>query len=142
ETFAVFNGTTPVGNAVTVNVSGGTATASYNLPAGTGAGTYTIKANYIGTSSFSTSSDTSHSVVISPAPTTTIAASVSTNASSSAQSISLSATITSAAGVVNEGTATFTILNGATVISSPVPVNVTAGMASATYNLPPGTVPG
>ena len=41
----------------------------------------------------------------------------------------LSATITSPAGVVNEGTETFTILSGTTPIGTPVTVNVAAGAA-------------
>ena len=55
------------------------------------------------------------------------------------QNVTLNATITSAAGTVNEGTETFTILNGTTVVGTPVTVNVAAGAASASYVLPAGT---
>ena len=54
----------------------------------------------------------------------------------------LDATVTSPAGVVDEGTETFTILNGTTVVGTPVTVNVSAGAASASYVLPAGTAAG
>ncbi len=62
--------------------------------------------------------------------------------STAAQDVTLSATITSAAGTVDEGTETFTILNGTTAIGSPVTVNVSAGAASTVYVLPAGTPAG
>ena len=40
--------------------------------------------------------------------------------SSNAQSVTLSATVITGAGLVNGGTATFTILNGSTVVGTPV----------------------
>src|SRR5581483_6340937 len=49
------------------------------------------------------------------------------------------ATVTSAAGGVNEGSATFTIQNGVATIGSPVTVNVVGGVANANYVLPAGT---
>ena len=61
--------------------------------------------------------------------TTVTAANASATFSTSAQDVSLSATVTSTAGTVNEGTATFTILSGTTVIGSPVTVDVSAGAA-------------
>ena len=54
----------------------------------------------------------------------------------------MNATITSAAGTVDEGTETFTILNGTTPVGSPVTVDVSAGAASAVYVLPAGTPAG
>src|SRR5271157_4409826 len=81
ETFTILSGTTAIGSAVTVNVEGGAASASYVLPAGTSAGTYTIQAVYNGTANFVGSTDTSHSLTVSPAatsaPTSTAAASTS-----------------------------------------------------------------
>ncbi len=56
--------------------------------------------------------------------------------------MTLHATITSPAGVVNEGTETFTILSGMTPIGDPVTVGVSAGAASARYALPVGTPAG
>ncbi len=43
--------------------------------------------------------------------------------------MNLNATVTSKAGIVNEGQETFTILSGTTVIGTPVTVNVSAGAA-------------
>ncbi len=73
ETFTLQSGNTVIGSPVTVNVSNGAAPATYTLPAGTPAGTYTIQAVYNGTSNFAGSSDTSHSLTVKPAFTTTSA---------------------------------------------------------------------
>jgi autotransporter-associated beta strand protein len=142
ETFTVLNGATPVGTPVTVNVAAGAASASYALPAGTAAGAYVIRAVYNGTADFTTSTDTSHQLTITAASTTTTASPASATFSSAGQPVSLSATVTSAAGTVNVGTVTFTVLNGATPVGSPVTANVVAGAASASYALPAGTAGG
>ena len=142
ETFTILNGTTPVGSAVTVNVSAGAASAVYVLPAGTSAGTYIIQAVYNGTTNFLGYTDTSQTLVVSAAATATAAASASVTFSGGAQDVTLNATITSAAGTVNEGTETFTILNGTTPVGSAVTVNVSAGAAGAVYVLPAGTSAG
>ncbi len=67
ETFTIFNGATPVGTAVTVNVATGSASASYPLPDGTPPDTYTIQAVYNGTVNFIGSTDASQTLVISAA---------------------------------------------------------------------------
>jgi virginiamycin B lyase len=72
------------------------------------------------------------------ATTYTFAANSSIPFNPSGQTVPLTASVTSSSGTVNEGTATFTVVNGATVIGSPVTVNVVSGMASADYVLPPG----
>ena len=60
--------------------------------------------------------------------------------SPSNQEVTLSATITNAAGPVNNGTVTFAVFDGATEVGSSVTSGtVTAGNASATYMLPGGT---
>ncbi len=69
--------------------------------------------------------------------TTAVSASIPFNPAG--QTVSLNATVTSYAGTVSEGTATFTVMDGATVIGSSVTVNVVDGTASAQYPLPPGT---
>ncbi len=74
--------------------------------------------------------------------TSTSAASTSALFSPTGQAVLLSATVTSEAGTVNEGTETFTIVSGTTLIGSAVTVNVTNGTASASYPLPAGTSPG
>ena len=107
----IYDDSTPIGSPVIVNVSAGAASASYSLPAGTPAGTYAIKAVYSGTNNFLGFSDTGHTLVISAAASATAAASASATFNVSALTVPLTATITSPAGVVNEGTETFTILS-------------------------------
>jgi hypothetical protein len=142
ETFTVLNGTTTIGNPVTVNVNQGAAAASYPLPAGLVGASYSIQAVYNGTVNFLTSSDSSHSLTVTGAATTTAAAYASVAYSASNQPVALSATVTSSVGTVDEGTETFTILKGSTVIGSSITVNVSAGAAAGTYTLPGGTTPG
>ncbi len=142
ETFTILSGATPIGTPATVNVSGGSASASYELPGGTARGTYTIQAVYNGTTNFLGSSDNSHSLTISKAATTTAAKSATTIFSASNQTISLSATVTSSAGIVNEGTETFTVLSGTTPVGTPATAGVSEGAVTANYTLPGGTAVG
>jgi hypothetical protein len=141
-TFTILSGTTPVGNPVTVSVAEGAASASYALPAGTQAGTYIIQAVYNGTANFLSSTNTSQTLTVSAAASATAAVSASATFTTGAQDVSLSATVTSSAGTVDEGTETFTILSGTTVIGTPVTVDVVAGAASVSYALPVGTPAG
>jgi hypothetical protein len=142
ETFTVFNGATPVGSPVTVNVANGMASASYALPAGTTAGTYTIKAVYTGDANLSGSADSTHSLTVGKASTSTAAAAVSTTFGVSSHTVTLQAAIASGSGAVSSGTATFTVLSGAITIGSPATANVTNGAASVNYSLPAGTAGG
>ena len=142
ETFTLLSGSTVVGTAVTVNVAAGAALASYSLPAGTNGGSYTIQASYNGTANYGASTDNTHLLTISAAGSSTVASNASALFSASAQKVTLSATVTSAAGTVNEGTETFTLLSGSTVLGTAVTVNVAAGAASASYSLPAGTTSG
>ena len=138
-TFTVFNsGNTQVGPAVVSGtVSGGSASASYTLPASSPAGTYSIHANYAGNAGFLSSSDTAHTLTVNPASTTTMASNQTANFSASSQIVSLSATVTSAAGTVNEGTVTFTVLNGASPVGTATTSGtVSGGSASVNYALP------
>jgi predicted extracellular nuclease len=58
------------------------------------------------------------------------------------QTVVLSANVTTAAGIVNEGTVTFTVRNAANaVVGVPVVANVSDGVATANYTLPGGTAP-
>ena len=76
-------------------------------------------------------------------PTTTAAANASATQSASSQVVVLSATVTSSGGAVGTGTVTFTVMQGATIIGSPVTSGtVTNGAASANYTLPGGTAAG
>jgi uncharacterized protein YlbG (UPF0298 family) len=142
ETFTILNGSTPVGSAVTVNVVNGSASATYSVPAGTNAGTYTIDAVYNGTADFKSASDTTHTLTVSAAATTTTSANTSITYSASSQSVGLTAMVTSPGGTVNQATVTFTILSGSTTIGSPVSVSVTNGSANANYPLPQGLAGG
>jgi CSLREA domain-containing protein len=142
-TFAVFNSGTQIGtSAVSGTVAAGSASASFTLPGGTGAGTYTIHATYNPGTNFVTSSDNTHSLVVS-ASTTTSASNANVMFSSANQTISLSASITSAGGTVNGGTVTFGVFNAATQIgASVVSSTVASGLASANFTLPGGTALG
>src|SRR5262249_22935310 len=130
---------TVIGTPVTINVTAGAAAAAYAIPAGTPGGTYIIQAVYNGTGNFLAFTDTSHSLTVNAAASATAAASAAPTFSTDGQSVAPPATVTSAAGVVNEGTETFALLSGTTVIGAPVTVNVSAGAAAASYALPAGT---
>ena len=58
------------------------------------------------------------------------------------QTIYLSATVTSSAGIVNEGTETFTVLSGTIPVGTSATAGVSQGAVSATYTLPGGTTVG
>ncbi|HEX6717410.1 MAG TPA: lamin tail domain-containing protein [Pyrinomonadaceae bacterium] len=76
------------------------------------------------------------------AATTTTVSDASAVYSASAQTVALSATVTTAAGTVNEGTVTFTVRDASNnVIGSPVVGSVSGGVATANYTLPAGTTP-
>jgi hypothetical protein len=143
-TFTLLRGTTPVGTAVTsTTVTNGSASASYTLPAGTAAGVYTIQGTYNGTVSLSTSSDTSHTLTIGQAATTTTAANATATYNTATQNVTLAVTVNSPSGAVNAGTVTFSVFQGTTQIGVPVTSStVTNGAASAGYVLPAGTAAG
>jgi hypothetical protein len=68
-TFTVFSGATQLGNSVSAEVSNGTATASYLLPAGTAYGAYVIQASFTGTTDEASSTDSTHYIeVVQPPP--------------------------------------------------------------------------
>lgn len=139
--FTILQGNTPIGTATPATFSNGSWTASYSLPAGTSPGSYTIEADYFDNSGkFNLSTDTSQKLTVT-ASTTTQAAPVTVTFG--ATSVTLSAGVTSSGGAVNEGTVTFTILQGSTPIGTPPPpVQVSNGQASVSYSLPAGTAAG
>ena len=113
-----------------VNVVDGAADANYTLPAGTPVGTYTIKAAYDGTAHYTGFIDSAHQLTVTAATAvaTSIAASNTSVAfSASSQAVTLNASVTSAAGMVNAGTVTFTLLSGTTVVGTSVTAPVVAG---------------
>ena len=78
ETFTILNGSTVIGTPITYNVVSGAASGTYTIPTGTLGGVYTIQAVFSGTSTLSGSSDSSHTLAISDAATTTAASSATT----------------------------------------------------------------
>src|SRR5262249_4270657 len=141
-TFTVLSGSTTIGSPVSVSVASGSASANYTLPAGLAGGTYTIKAAYAGAQDFQRPSDSTPPLTARPAAPTTAAASVTTTFSSSAQTVKLTATVTSSAGTVGEGSETFTVLNGTTVIGTATTGNVAGGAVSVSYTIPANTPAG
>lgn len=122
-------------------VTGGSASAVYSLPGGSGAGTYTINAVYSGGEDFLASSSTGiASLTVSKAATAMLVPKPAYQRNiASPQGVTLTATVTTADGsVVNQGTVTFTISGGDGVgtVSVPVTGAVTRGIATAVYSLP------
>ena len=127
---------TPVSGAV-VN---GVATVNYTLPAGTGIGNYTIRAEYTGTNLTPSMGDSV--LTIATAVSATTVQNATLGVQSTGSSVPLTATVTSDVGPVSVGTLTFTILNGTTPIGTPVTVPVMRGNATANYAIPTDTLPG
>jgi hypothetical protein len=132
-------GNVQVGLPVTsATVSGGAASATFALPAGQKAGTYTIQAEYNPGGDYSVSSDFAHTLTVGPASTSTSATSVAAAFSASSQSVTLSADISSGGAGVNEGTVTFSVFStDNTPVGQPVTSGaVSGGNASAAFTLP------
>ena len=150
ETFTIYDGTQVIGDPTSaVQVSNGSATATFDLPADTPSDDYTIDAYYSGyynagnDVSYLPASDTSHFLTIGPGATSTsVSSAAATFNASSDQSIPLTATVSSTAGAINEGIVTFTILQGDTPVGSSVSETVTNNQAMATYDLLAGTAGG
>jgi hypothetical protein len=135
-TFTVLSGSTTIGSPVSVPITNGTVSANYTLPQSLAGGNYTIKAVYGGGQDFSTSSDSTHTLTVTPAATTIAAKSATITFSTSAQTVPLTATVTSPAGTVGEGSVTFTVLNGSTVIGTATAGNVAGGSVTVNYTIP------
>ncbi|MDB5350298.1 MAG: dystroglycan-type cadherin-like domain repeat protein, partial [Planctomycetota bacterium] len=150
-TFNVLSGSTPIGASATSNtVANGIASATYHLPASTLVGGYTIQAIYNDDSAlgnYLSVTDAAHTLTVAKVTAPSVA--IDSNRSIiysdiSNQTVHLIATVTSAAGVVNEGSITFNIRSGGTTIGQivpNVPVAVVGGVGTATadYVLPLGT---
>ena len=143
-TFIITGSTGTIGTATTSpTVANGSASVSYSLPASTRAGSYVIDASYNPGGPFAGSSDVTHTLTVFQASTATDASNAAASFSSSAQSVALNAVVTSLAGPVNEGTVTFTVEQGATVIGAATTSGtVSDGASSVSYSLPAGTAPG
>jgi hypothetical protein len=124
------------------NVTDGSVGASSSVSI-TAPGTYSWYASYSGDRSNNQGSAACIGTETVVAGTTTTAANATTTFSASSQLATLSATVTSGAGTVNEGTVTFTVEQGMTVIGTPTTSGtVTNGAASVSYTLPAGTPAG
>jgi hypothetical protein len=121
-------------------VLNGTATATFNVPAGTLAGSYPITAIYAdptGTKFVPSTATNSGTLTITAASSQVSVGNVATTFNTGAQLVTLTATLTSPnGGTVNEGNVTFT-LGSQTAIGS-----VSNGTAAATLLLPSGLAPG
>ncbi len=130
-----------MGTATSGTVSSGSASVSYALPAGTTAKDYTIQADYHDANgNFGDSSDSTHTLTVGSSATNTTASNAS--ASDVDTSVTLSATVTSTNGTVNQGSVTFTVVDGSGHhVGSGVSGDVSNGSASASF-IPTGIAPG
>jgi hypothetical protein len=134
-----------VGSTVTGNVSNDSASTSFTLPAGEAAGNYVIDVSYSDTPNNFTDNgtDTPGALTVSAASTTTTASNTTATFSESNQPVELTATVTSSAGIVNEGSVTFTVVDGSgNTIGTAISGNVSNGSARVSYVLPGGTAAG
>lgn len=146
-TFTVSNGSTPVGS-VQANVSNGTATTQFTLPAGQALGSYTVTVSYSDSSgNYTDNGDRVGTLTITPASVATTANPLSVVYSPNAQTLNLSAGVADTSAAVgspvsvDEGTVTFTVASGSTVLGS-VQATVTGGTATNQFALPAGQAAG
>lgn len=142
-TFTVKKGTTVIGAPTkSATVVNGAASVTFDVPAGQPADSYNIEAAFSGGAATAASNDVK-ALAITPAPSITQALDAPKAFSTKAQDVTLSATISANGDPVNEGTVTFTIRNGTTVIP-PVLTSATvnAGFATVTFPLDPGFAAG
>lgn len=139
-TFTILSAGTPLGVPIVASVSGGEASATYTLAAGIAGGSYSIQASYSDPSGSYLGSTGFSLLTVAPAVTTVTGADANTTYSAeSGESILLYANVGSAAGSVSEGSVTFTILDGTTLVMSPIVASVANGIASVSAILPAGT---
>lgn len=119
--------------ASTSALSGGTATATLNLPVGT----YSIVAQYTGAAGVAGSASTAASVVVGPAATSTAISGSATSTTVGVQ-VKFSATVTSTAGTPT-GTVTFAASVGGGTASNVGSATLNNGVANASLNLPLGS---
>jgi hypothetical protein len=124
-TFTVLAGPTVIGSPVVGTVANGAATVNYVLPAGTGAGNYTVQAAYGDVSgTLAPSSDHTHTLIVNKAATVTQLV-VSSGNIAPGQSLTVTAHIVGPAKTVPSGSVLFS--DGATLLTT---VTVNAGAAS------------
>jgi hypothetical protein len=146
-TFSVYSGTTEIGTPVTsATVTAGSTSADFDVPSGTPAGSYTIQANYndsAGNLNSSNNLGDTATLTVSAASTSTALTPPTVEVSTTGEPVLFVATVSSPAGLVNEGTVTVTVYQGMTIIGSPeTSAMVSAGSAKISYPLPAGTAAG
>ena len=130
-------------NSSAVVGSDGIASGNFVVLGGTPSGSYPITATFNGPADYASSSGQA-ALYVNFFQTVTSPVSLLTNYSPNANDLTLSASVTSPfGGTVNQGTVTFTVMQGATVVGSPVTSGVVTNDAiSVSYALPAGTAIG
>ena len=130
-------------NSSAVVNSQGIASGNFVVLGGTPSGIYPITATFNGPADYASSSGQA-SLYINFFQTVTSPTSLLTNYDPNVNDLTLSASVTSPfGGTVNQGTVTFTVMQGATVVGSPVTSGVVTNDAiSVSYALPAGTAVG
>jgi hypothetical protein len=135
-TFTVLAGQTVIGGPVAGTVANGAATVNYVLPAGTGAGNYTVQAAYSDAGgTLASSSDNTHTLIVNKAATATLLG-VSSGTINPGQSVTVTAQIVGPASAAPSGSVLFS--DGATPLST-VTVNAAAASFSTSSLAPGGT---
>lgn len=132
--FTVLDGATVIGTAVSDDVSSGTASAIYSLPAGTAAKTYTIKTDYGGSSAFEASTSSAATLTVGKANQTITFTAPPTQIYASGKLVDLGATASSNLPVTyTSGTPSVcTISGGSALLTGPGQCTVTARQSGDT----------
>jgi hypothetical protein len=132
-----------IGTATTSNaVTNGVASVTYPLSSPLNQGTYSILVSYTDAAGnyVDDGTDTTGTLTITSATATVVGSSSSLTYNPAQTSVTLSASVTSAAGTVNEGTVTFTLKTGPglgiTIGTPTISPTVTNGIASVVYAVP------
>ena len=139
-TFSILSGGNLIGSSVTATVASGAASQDYTFPQGTPGGSYTIQAVFTDPVDFSTSTGTNQLTVNAAATTLAVSGGSTSFDEIAAEGIALSATVSSAAGTANDGSVTFTIVDGSGKgVAGPFVMSVSNGEAGGNAFLPAGT---
>ncbi|HTU92465.1 MAG TPA: immunoglobulin domain-containing protein [Gemmataceae bacterium] len=133
-TFTIVNNDGTVAGSVQADVANGQASDTVSLPS-LAPGSYVITESYTDSNDGFSDSGNNGDLTVTPASTSLTPGNTTVTFNAASLSIPISATVTSASGVVNEGTVTFVVINN----GKPVGVAqgaVVNGQASATLSLP------
>jgi hypothetical protein len=139
------DGTMPVnGNFTFTYYSGPTASGTPLSSPPSNAGTYTVVATFNSSDPNYLNNSTQTTFTINAASTTTVVSPAAVPFNDSAQSVTLKATVTSGGGGVPEGTVTFTVLQGGTLLGTATSTSSfdSNGNVSVNYDLPAGLAAG